>query len=413
MITFQRIRDEQQFATVAIKTNITDTVRYTDELFDFALECWASDIHIECPHDYVLIRYRENGDFVYVDKLNYEEYTKINSRIKVLSGLRIDEKLRPQDGKIAYTSQKMGETVDIRVSVLPVVYGEKIVMRFLRQDSSLLSLDRLDFMDLNLDRIRESMKSHYGIILIAGPTGSWKTTTLFSMLKEFKPLEYNISTLEDPVEYNMPFVNQSQVKPEIGYDFAAGLRSMMRQDPDIIMVGEIRDRETAMLAIEAALTGHMVFSTIHTNSAAATVQRLVNMGIEPYLVASALKMVVSQRLIRRVCPNCVAYAKVNDHAKQELIREQLEAISDEQVGDLQFAVKVWCDQCDNTGYQKRIAAHEVLTITEELHPMILGKMSAIDIERKAREQGMLTILQDGLIKAIMWKTTLSEALQLI
>lgn len=160
------------------------------------------------------------------------------------------------------------------------------------------------------------------------------------MLKEFKPLEYNISTLEDPVEYNMPFVNQSQVKPEIGYDFAAGLRSMMRQDPDIIMVGEIRDRETAMLAIEAALTGHMVFSTIHTNSASATVQRLVNMGIEPYLVASALKMVVSQRLIRRVCPNCVAYAKISDNAKQELIREQLEAISDEQVGDLEFAVKV-------------------------------------------------------------------------
>ena len=160
------------------------------------------------------------------------------------------------------------------------------------------------------------------------------------MLKEFKPLEYNISTLEDPVEYNMPFVNQSQVKPEIGYDFAAGLRSMMRQDPDIIMVGEIRDRETAMLAIEAALTGHMVFSTIHTNSAAATVQRLVNMGIEPYLVASALKMVVSQRLIRRACPNCVAYANITDHTKQELIREQLEAISDEDVGDLQFAVKV-------------------------------------------------------------------------
>ena len=413
MIPFQRIRHDSEFFALPIKMDIWDTVRYGDEVFDFALECGASDIHIECTREYVLIRYRENGDFVYVDKISHDEYAKLNSRIKVLANLRIDEKLRPQDGKIPYQSQRMAEFVDIRVSVLPVVHGEKIVMRLLRQDASLLSLDKLDIMDLNVTKIRNTLKSHYGIVLIAGPTGSGKSTTLFSMLKEFNPLEYNISTLEDPVEYNMPFVNQSQVKPAIGYDFAAGLRSLMRQDPDIIMVGEIRDRETAMLAIEAALTGHVVFSTIHTNSASATVQRLINMGIEPYLIASALKMVISQRLIKRVCPKCVAYEKVTDPGKQALIRDQLASISTEKVEDLEFAVPVWCSECDNTGYRKRIAAHEVLVIEESLHPMILEKASATDIEKQARQEGLITILQDGLIKSLMGKTTLSEALQLL
>lgn len=311
---FQKIKDRKVFLTTEIQRDLGDIVSYTNDLFDYAIEQKVSDIHIEPNRDFVTIRFRDDGDFIFIDKASHDEYTKLISRIKILANLRIDEKQRPQDGKIAYESEKTRELVDIRVSILPLTDGEKVVMRLLRQDTSLLSLDKLEFLPVNLGKIKKNLESMYGIILVAGPTGSGKSTTLFSMLNHFDPLEYNISTLEDPVEYNIPYINQSQIKPSVGYDFAAGLRSLVRQDPDIIMVGEIRDKETAMLAIEAALTGHLVLSTIHTNSAAATIQRLVNMGIEPFLIASSLKMVISQRLIKRLCPHCAAKKTIQDPA---------------------------------------------------------------------------------------------------
>ncbi len=234
--------------------DLGDIVAYTNSLFDFALEEQASDIHLEPGKEYVVTRFRTSGDFIFVNKITLEEYAKLISRLKILAELRIDEKNRPQDGKISYFSERWNEQIDIRMSVLPLVEGEKVVMRILRQDTSLLSLEKLDFLDSNLERIKKSLASRYGLILVAGPTGSGKSTTLFSMLKSFDPLQYNISTLEDPVEYNIPFINQSQIRSQIGFGFAEGLRSLVRQDPDIIMVGEIRDKETAMLAIEAALT---------------------------------------------------------------------------------------------------------------------------------------------------------------
>jgi type IV pilus assembly protein PilB len=243
-----------------------------------------------------MIRFRKDGDFVLFDKIDRENISAVVTRLKVLSKIKIDENKKPQDGKIVYYYEKEDKNIDIRLSTLPTSYGEKVVMRILKQDDSLTNIEALGLIDVNVEKVREALKSKYGIMMVAGPTGSGKSTTLFGILKNFNPLELNISTLEDPIEYDIEFVNQSQVQPSIGYTFSSGLRSLVRQDPDIIMVGEIRDKETATLAVEAALTGHLVLSTIHTNSAAGTVQRLINMGVEPFLLASAMKMVISQRL---------------------------------------------------------------------------------------------------------------------
>lgn len=252
---FRKIKDSSTFFSMPLRNNLGDVVDYTNKLFDFALETNSSDIHIEPTKNFITLRFRQSGDFLFVDKISHEEYNKLLSRIKILANMRIDEKYKPQDGKIAFTSEKINnELVDIRVSIIPIVDGEKIVMRILRQNTNMLSLEKLDFLDVNLEKIKKSLASKYGMILVAGPTGSGKSTTLFSMLNSFDPLAYNITTLEDPVEYNIPHINQTQVKPQIGFDFASGLRAIVRQDPDIIMVGEIRDKETAMLAIEAALT---------------------------------------------------------------------------------------------------------------------------------------------------------------
>jgi len=277
-MSFEKILNREELQKYPIKQDIGDVVYYVNELIEEAIEMQVSDIHIEPDRDCVLIRFRESGEFIFLDKISHEEHAKVLSRIKLMANVRLDEKQRPQDGKIAYDSERHGHMpVDIRVSAMPVVDGEKLVMRILRQDLSMLQLDKLDFLDVNLDKIKEALKGKFGMVLVAGPTGSGKSTTLFSMLRNFDPLKMNITTLEDPVEYNIKYINQTNVKPHIGFDFANGLRSIVRQDPDIIMVGEIRDRETASLAIEAALTGHLVFSTIHTNSAAGTIQRLVNM----------------------------------------------------------------------------------------------------------------------------------------
>jgi type II secretory ATPase GspE/PulE/Tfp pilus assembly ATPase PilB-like protein len=409
---FHKEKNRQKFLAFEIRQDFGDVIAYTDALFDFAIEQSASDVHVEPNRDFVSIRFRVSGDFVYVDKISHEDYAKLLSRFKILANLRIDEKYRPQDGKISYVSEKYDERIDIRVSILPIVDGEKVVMRILRQDTSLLSLDKLDFLDLNMERITKSLESRYGIVLVAGPTGSGKSTTLFSMLKHFDPLQYNISTLEDPVEYNIPFINQSQIRPQIGFNFADGLRSLVRQDPDIIMVGEIRDKETAMLAIEAALTGHLVLSTIHTNSATGTTQRLINMGIEPFLISSALKMVISQRLVKRLCPKCAAPYRLEGDLKTR-VAEQLSGVVDEDVSQIDFSKPVGCPACDGLGYTGRIGAHEVLVLEESLSPLILEKASVSDLDRKARELGMITIMQDALIKSAMGKTSIEEALQLV
>ena len=295
---------------------------------------------------------------------------------------------------------------------MPVVDGEKVVMRILRQDASRLDLGNLDFLDFNLDKIKNVLTSKYGLVLVAGPTGSGKSTTLFSMLKSFNPLEYNIATLEDPVEYNIPFINQTQVKPQVGFDFANGLRSLVRQDPDIIMVGEIRDKETATLAIEAALTGHLVFSTIHTNSAAGTIQRLINMGVEPFLIASSLKLIISQRLVKRLCSHCATPHRIQNAPLLKKVNEYMSGVIEEKAEDIDFYESKGCEKCGSLGFNGRMAIHETLVMHEALDELILEKSSVHDIESKARELGMITIMQDGILKAATGKTTIEEIMKL-
>lgn len=399
--------------SMKLKNEIGDVVEYVNNLFKTAIDRGASDIHIE-PHEaFMLIRFRMDGDFQIVDKINKDNVSSVVTRLKVLSRIKIDENKKPQDWKITYFYEKEKKNVDIRLSTLPTSYWEKVVMRILKQDASLTDITKLGLIDVNLERVREALKTKYGIVLIAGPTGSWKSTTLFWILKNFNPLEYNIETLEDPIEYDIEFVNQSQVKPEIDYTFATGLRSLVRQDPDIIMVWEIRDKETATLAVEAALTGHLVLSTIHTNSACGTVQRLINMGVEPFLLASAMKMVISQRLAKRLCQNCKAPIELTPALKKKIDGFLSPIMEAEELKNLTFYEGKWCDNCAGSGYRWRMWIHEVLIVGDYMEEMILEKRSANEMSEKAVEHGMITIVQDWLIKAALWETTIEEAMKLI
>ena len=408
------MNNKTEISKIPIRKDLWDIVDYVWKIFQDAVNARASDIHIEPTEHFLLTRYRIDGDFTIIDKVHAENISAIITRLKVLARVKIDENKKPQDGKIVYHHESTKENIDIRFSTLPTKFWEKIVMRILRQDDALTNLQALGLIDVNIERVKEALKSKYGIILVAGPTGSGKSTTLFGVLKHFDPLELNISTLEDPIEYNIDFVNQSQVRPDIGYSFASGLRTLLRQDPDIIMVGEIRDKETGTLAVEAALTGHLVLSTIHTNSAAATIQRLLNMDIEPFLLASAMKMVISQRLWKRLCWNCK-----QEHALSEYERKKVHTIlwpilEEGDMDNLVFYMWAGCERCNNTGYKGRIGIHEVLIVEEYMEPMILAKASANEMQQDAvTKWGMITIIQDALLKASLWETTVEEALKLI
>jgi type IV pilus assembly protein PilB len=287
------------------------------------------------------------------------------------------------------------------------------VMRILKPDDNLNNIEALWLIDVNLEKVRKALKSKYGIILVSGPTGSWKSTTLFWVLKNFNPLEYNISTLEDPIEYDIKYVHQSQVKPMIWYTFAAWLKSLVRQDPDIIMVGEIRDEETATLAVEAALTWHLVVSTIHTNSAPATIQRLINMWVEPFLLSSAMKMIISQRLAKRICKFCKWEYKPSEVETKMVEKYLLPIVHEDNVDEIKFYKWAWCEKCWWSWYKWRLWIHEVLIVEDYLEPMILEKKSANEIKAEAIRHWMITIVQDWLIKATFWDTTIEEALKLI
>lgn len=397
-----------------LKTNIDDVVKYIEKIFEDAVIAWASDIHVEPTKDFVLIRFRLDWSFMLYDKIAVDQYSPLLTRLKILSTIKIDESRIPQDWKIVYTHKlsEEDEDIDIRVSTLPTNMWEKVVMRILRQDSSILGLDKLKFLDVNLEKVKETLKTKYWIILVAWPTGSWKSTTLFSLLKNFNPLEKNISTLEDPVEYNIDFINQSQIAPQKWFTFASGLRSLLRQDPDIIMVWEMRDKETSTLATEAALTWHLVLSTIHTNSAPWTIQRLLNMWIEPFLIGSALKMIISQRLVRKVCPHCkVAHTLDEDLSKK--VWKILNWVIDWDIENMHFHKWEWCEKCNNTGYKWRLWIHEILVMSTNLENAILSWATESELKRIAIEEWMITIVQDALIKSLMWETSVEEALLLL
>ncbi len=398
---------------IKVKRNIWDIVDYINFIFLQAIEAWASDIHIEPTENFLMIRFRQDGDFFIVDKVDNENLSWVITRLKVLSKVKIDENKKPQDGKIVYYYEKEDQNIDIRLSTLPTNYWEKVVMRILKQDASLTNLEALGFIDVNLEKVRKSLTSTYWIILVAWPTGSWKSTTLFGVLKNFNPLEYNISTLEDPIEYNIEYVNQSQMRSDIWYTFSTGLRSLVRQDPDIIMVWEIRDKETAILAVEAALTWHLVLSTIHTNSATWTIQRLINMEVEPFLLASAVKMVVSQRLSKRLCQECKKQEKISEVLFKKIKEILWNIMEEDDIESIEFFKWEWCTRCNGTWYKWRLGIHEVLVVWEYLEDMILRKDSANNMKINAVKHWMITIVQDALLKAALWETTVEEALKLI
>lgn len=379
-----------------------------------AVEGQASDIHIEPTDENYRVRYRVDGILHSSLFLPKPVGKAVVSRIKILSDLKIDEKRKPQDGR--FQVENDGQPIDFRVSTLPVVEGEKVVMRILDKGNRSFALKDLGLWGRNFEVLTERIKDPFGIILISGPTGSGKSTTLYGFLQILNKEERNIITLEDPVEYFLPGINQSQIKPEIGYSFSNGLRSILRQDPNVIMVGEIRDAETAELAIHAALTGHLIFSTVHTNDAIGSIPRLVDMGIEAFLLASSLRAVSAQRLVRKICTHCKEEVHVPE-AEVARIREQIKNISATELAkynlgsppDIKFHRGKGCPKCNNLGYKGRISISEVLEVTSRVQEIIsAGRDQEPALMEEAEKQGMLTMRQDGILKAILGITSLEE-----
>jgi len=396
-------------------------VRIVDTLLRHAIVQGASDIHIEPMESEVLVRYRIDGILHDAMTLPKTAAAGIVARIKVLSNLKLDEKRLPQDGRFKMETE--ADRVSFRVSILPTFFGEKTVMRLLRETGEGFTLDALGLHGENMERIHHALSQSTGIILISGPTGSGKTTTLYTMLDILNQPDVNISTVEDPIEYQMKRVNQTQVNPAIGFTFANGLRSLVRQDPDIIMVGEIRDSETASLAINAALTGHLVLSTIHTNSAAGAIPRLIDMGVEPFLLVSTIRIIVGQRLVRKLCESKEEYeldtvtrAKIASDADFGVA---FKALQDEKLlkggttlDNIPFYRPVPSTECED-GYKSRIGIHEVLAVSPAIREIMLKTSTSGAIEEQAKKEGMLTMFQDGLYKAARGITSVEEVLRAV
>ncbi|MBI2640476.1 MAG: type II/IV secretion system protein [Candidatus Sungbacteria bacterium] len=394
-------------------------IRIVDTLIRHAILQSASDIHVEPMEKEVLVRYRIDGILHDAMTLPKQIAPGLVARIKVMSNLKLDEHRLPQDGRFKVENEEY--RISFRVSVLPVFDGEKIVMRLLPESVKGFALEELGFWGENLERIQRAIRRPTGIILATGPTGSGKTTTLYTILEMLNKPGVNISTVEDPIEYRIPHINQTQVRPDIGLSFANGLRSLLRQDPNIIMVGEIRDNETAGLAINAALTGHLVLSTLHTNSAAGALPRLLDMKVEPFLIASTVTAIISQRLVRRLCPEHEAYklsrGEITSLQKDINLDRVLEVLKREKIVDAKTAIEKveWGrpqkgEECPE-GYKGRIGIHEVLEMSESIKELVMKNSTSDDIEKRGREEGMLTMLEEGFIKAAQKITSIEEVLR--
>lgn len=384
-------------ATIIEEAPITKIVAV---ILRHAIEGHASDIHIEPTNDKVRVRFRVDGVMHTSLVLPSNVHSAVVARIKILAtSMKLDEKRKPQDGR--FSTRVEGKAIDFRVSTFPTYYGEKVVIRVLDQDTGLRKLEDLGLSAAHAVLVRQAIKKPYGIILLTGPTGSGKTTTLYSMLNELDREGTNVVSLEDPVEYNVPGISQSQVRPEIGYTFANGLRSILRQDPDIIMVGEIRDKETAQLAIQAALTGHLVFSTIHTNNAAGVIPRLVDMGVDPYLIAPTLILAIAQRLVKTLCPEGGEVVPL-DEPMRTLIERQTEGLSTEQRAQFLAAKQVYRPKPSSScpsGMRGRIAVFEMFPVSPAVEHVILTKPVEEEVFKAVRKEGMLTMQEDAMLKA--------------
>ena len=400
--------DEIDLGTMAKSSEAAPVIKLTNVLLVDSLKRGASDIHIEPYEKEFRVRFRIDGILYNVMALPMKLKDPLTSRIKIMAKLDIAEKRLPQDGriKIKMKVEDRSRDLDFRVSCLPTLWGEKVVLRLLDRTKLMLDMTKLGFEQHSLDRFKSAIAKPYGIVLVTGPTGSGKTNTLYSALSALNKPDVNIMTAEDPVEFNLPGINQVQIKDNIGLNFAAALRSFLRQDPNIILVGEIRDYETAEIAVKAALTGHLVLSTLHTNDAPSTVSRLVNMGIEPFLVGTAVNLIQAQRLIRRICNNC--RVEVTDVPAKTLtdIGFQPEAI-----GSFKLYKGRGCGICNGTGYKGRVGLYEVMEISEGIRDLIMVGATSVEIKRKALEDGMLTLRMSGLEKIKAGITTAEEVLR--
>jgi type IV pilus assembly protein PilB len=413
-----------QEVTEAMKDVATDNVKTLDatktgfireekiaeivsHILEFAVRARASDIHIEPEERSTRVRYRIDG--ILQEKLTIprELHESLISRIKILGGMKIDEKRIPQDGRFNFKGAD--EDIDLRVSSLPTTWGEKIVMRLLKKTGGVPDLPELGLRGQGLNTLNEAILRPHGIVIICGPTGSGKTTTLYSLISRINTPKVNIVTLEDPIEYKMKGVNQVQVNPAAGLTFASGLRSFLRQDPNIILVGEIRDQETADLAVQASLTGHLVFSTLHTNDASGALPRLLDMGAEPYLLASSMTAIVAQRVVRKIHEDC----KEAYQPDPKIIEEVKSVLGSlwPQGKQVQFYRGKGCEECGNSGYRGRVGIFEVLPVTDKIGKLILSRSAASDIEKQAKEEGMISLKQDGYLKVIEGITSIEEILR--
>jgi type IV pilus assembly protein PilB len=398
---FEAEDDNHDLSNLTSVSEEAPIVKFVNLLISQAVGDGASDIHIEPTERDLRVRYRIDGVLHEVMRSPKAIHAGVVSRLKIMAEVDIAERRVPQDGRISLNVQ--GKGIDLRFSTLPTVYGEKVVMRVLDKSSVLLELKDLGFLEENHKRYEESYRKPYGMILVTGPTGSGKSTTLYATLNVVNDDAVNIITTEDPVEYRLPGISQVQVNKKVGLTFANALRSILRQDPDIVLVGEMRDRETAQIGIEAALTGHLVLSTLHTNDAPSALTRLTEMGVEPFLVASATDCVLAQRLARRVCPKCMEMERPDAVILKEA------GFADDIVDERPEIPKAMgCSACSNTGYKGRLAVHEVMPVTEEIEKLCVARASSEDVKHVAVEQGMKTLRDDGLAKVLLGRTTIEE-----
>ncbi|MFA5386688.1 MAG: GspE/PulE family protein [Candidatus Paceibacterota bacterium] len=417
---FKKIIEESIKASLNIKATSLEeaagqmpVMAIVDNFLSYAGSIRASDVHLEILEDNILVRYRIDGILREIIRIPNEVQPAIIARIKILSGLKVDEHLRPQDGRFRYD---IGQTAfDVRVSVLPTFYGEKIAMRLLPATQKPLSLEEVGMWEDTRNIVFENIKKSYGMVLVCGPTGSGKTTTLYSILNILNKPEVNIVTIEDPIEYAIKYINQIQVNTLADLTFANGLRSILRQDPNIVMVGEIRDSETAGIAVNAALTGHLLLSSLHTNDAATSVPRLLDLGIPPFLAAAVMNAVIAQRLVRKICMGCIESYKPESSAIDS-IKKQLKLIdsSAEPKVPTTFYRGKGCSTCGGSGYKERVGIFEVLNVTEEVRKLIVSpKFSLDELRTVARKEGMVTIFEDGLRKIELGLTTVEEVLRVM
>ncbi len=389
-------------------------VAIVDNLLEYAISSRASDVHFEALDDVILVRFRVDGVLHEIIRMPKEIRPAVTARIKILSGLRVDEHTHPQDGRFRF---KIGDDViDIRVSIIPTFYGEKVEMRLLAAAQKPISLSDLGMFDDGIQMIEHGIKKTYGMVLVCGPTGSGKTTTLYSILNILNRPEVNIVTVEDPIEYDMRYVNQTQVNVAAGITFASGLRSILRQDPNIIMVGEIRDTETANIAVQAALTGHLVLSSIHTNDAPTTIPRLVDMGVAPFLAAAVLNVISAQRLARKIHIDCIESYEPDDEMKKVVIKElsSMNINSDVARFPKVFFRGKGCAACNYTGFLGRIGIFEAMEVSESIRKLIISSEFSLDGVREiARKEGMITMVEDGLRKVELGLTTIEEVFRVI